>query len=319
MDSGSMELKVMYCKDVNSFNFFKKLLVYVLVSIVKDDDGDDSDKKPLELQKQQQRTPTDTEGDGNPEWNHLMHFDLAGVSFQDCDHFFIHFDLCHEGLYFGDKTIGKVRVPLKDLIEEANGIVRFLSYEVRTPDGKPNGVLKFSCKVKNMGTNSSQAGITGYPIVNNQPYPTSEVQSLSEQAHYPTLDLEGNSQETDTVSQVHYTSDWIQYSSQENYYPPPEAYYPPPPPPPPRPPPPEAYYPPPPPGPPPPMVDGAWGCNCPPQPPLIHTWPPGANNYSSHGNWSPMAGQLPTYADEEMRANDLRLGRVHHSSFWNGR
>ncbi|KAI5567545.1 hypothetical protein BDE02_13G097300 [Populus trichocarpa] len=318
MDSGSMELKVMYCKDVNSFNFFKKLLVYVLVSIVKDDDGDDSDKKPLELQKQQQRTPTDTEGDGNPEWNHLMHFDLAGVSFQDCDHFFIHFDLCHEGLYFGDKTIGKVRVPLKDLIEEANGIVRFLSYEVRTPDGKPNGVLKFSCQVKNMGTNSSQAGITGYPIVNNQPYPTSEVQSLSEQAHYPTLDLEGNSQETDTVSQVSYTSDWIQYSSQENYYPPPQAYYPPPPPPPP---PPQAFYPPPPPppGPPPPMVDGAWGCNCPPQPPLLHTWPPGANNYGSHGNWSPMAGQLPTYADEEMRANDLRLGRVHHSSFWNGR
>jgi hypothetical protein len=67
------------------------------------------------------------------------------------------------------------------------------------------------------------------------------------------------------------------------------------------------------------MVDGAWGCNCPPQPPLLHTWPPGANNYGSHGNWSPMAGQLPTYADEEMRANDLRLGRVHHSSFWNGR
>ena len=301
MDSGSMEIKVMYCKAVNSFNFFQKLLVYVLVSIVRNDG--DPDKKPLKLQKQKRRTPTDKEAEGDPEWNHPMHFDLTEVSFQDCDNFFIHFDLCHEGLYFGDKIIGEVRVPLKDLIQEANGIVRFVSYEVRTPDGKPNGMLNFSCKVKNMGTNSSQTGITGYPIVNHQPYPTSEVQSLPEQVHYPTLDLEANAPETCTVSQAPYTSDWTQYSSQENYKPPPEAY----------------YHPPPPPPPPPPMVDGAWGCYCPPRPPPLHTWPPGANNYSSRGNWGPMARQLPTFADEEMRTNDFRLGRAHRPSFLNGR
>ncbi|KAJ6433640.1 hypothetical protein OIU84_017355 [Salix udensis] len=271
-----------------------------------------------------------------------MHFDLTEVSFQDRDNLFIHFDLCHEGVYFGDKIIGEVRVPLKDLIQEANGIARFVSYEVRTPDGKPNGMLNFSCKVKNMGTDSSQTGITGYPIVNHQPYPTSEVQSLPEQVHYPTLDLEANAPETCTVSQVPYTSDWKQYSSQENYYPPPEAYY---------------HFtttttrsllssttttttkpaiihhhhhhhqkP---------VVihhhhhhqkpiiirlrqwwDGAWGCYGPPRPPPLHTrppplhpWPPGANNYSSRGNWgTPMARQLPTFADEEMRANDFRLG-----------
>ncbi|KAJ6764086.1 INGRESSION PROTEIN FIC1 [Salix purpurea] len=341
MDSGSMEIKVMYCKDVSSFNFFQKLLVYVLVSIVRNDG--DPDKKPLELQKQQRRTPTDKEAEGDPEWNHPMHFDLSEVSFQDRDNLFIHFDLCHEGLYFGDKIIGEVRVPLKDLIQEANGIARFVSYEVRTPDGKPNGMLNFSCKVKNMGANSSQTGITGYPIVNHQPYPTSEVQSLPEQVHYPTLDLEANAPETRTVSQVPYTSDWTQYSSQENYYPPPEAYYHPPPPPPeacyhPPPPPPEACcHPPPPPPPPPPeacchppppppMVDGAWGCYGPPRPPPLqtrppplHPWPPGANNYSSRGNWGPMARQLPTFADEEMRANDFRLGRAHRPSFLNGR
>uniref|UniRef100_A0A6N2MEB0 C2 domain-containing protein n=1 Tax=Salix viminalis TaxID=40686 RepID=A0A6N2MEB0_SALVM len=227
MDSGSMEIKVMYCKDVSSFNFFQKLLVYVLVSIVRNDG--DPHKKPLELQKQQRRTPTDKEAEGDPEWNHPMHFDLTEVSFQDRDNLFVHFDLCHEGLYFGDKIIGEVRVPLKDLIQEANGIVRFVSYEVRTPDGKPNGMLNFSCKVKNMGTDSSQTGITGYPIVNHQPYPTSEVQSVPEQVHYPTLDLEANAPETRTVSQAPYTSDWTQYSSQENYNPPPEAYYHPPP------------------------------------------------------------------------------------------
>ncbi|KAJ6757882.1 PROTEIN SRC2-LIKE [Salix koriyanagi] len=269
-----MEIKVMYCKDVSSFNFFQKLLVYVLVSIVRNDG--DPDKKPLELQKQQRRTPTDKEAEGDPEWNHPMHFDLT---------------------------------------EEANGIARFVSYEVRTPDGKPNGMLNFSCKKFKAYRNKFIIRRWIWKLTPRKPR---------------------------TVSQVPYTSDWKQYSSQENYYPPPEAYYHPPPPPPPEacyhppPPPPEACChpppPPPPPGacchppPPPPMVDGAWGCYGPPRPPPLHTrppplhpWPPGANNYSSRGNWGPMARQLPTFADEEMRANDFRLGRAHRPSFLNGR
>lgn len=66
MDSKSLELKVMYCKDLKSFNFFQKLLVYALVKL----ESDDSDKKMK--QNQQHRTPTDAEGDGNPEWNHTI-------------------------------------------------------------------------------------------------------------------------------------------------------------------------------------------------------------------------------------------------------
>ncbi|KAJ0112307.1 hypothetical protein Patl1_02501 [Pistacia atlantica] len=145
MELSSIDLKVMYCKDLKGFNFFQKLSVYALVSII----SDDPDKK-LE-HKQQHRTPTDKEGDGNPEWQREMQFDLKGVSFHDCDHLFIHFELRHEGVMFGDKNIGEVRVPCKDLILDSNGGFKFVNYEVRTTDGKPNGVLCFAYKVNGTG------------------------------------------------------------------------------------------------------------------------------------------------------------------------
>lgn len=183
MGENWLEVKVMYCKDLKLFNFFQKLSVYALVSLLTDDDDDDDDKNDkgggvggsdnkegdnnnnnekakvkLKLKKQQQRTPTDTEGDANPEWNHEIRFDL-GSSFNSLDDFnddrlFLHFDLRSEatGLLAigGDRSIGEVWVPLKDLIQPHNlnnGIARFVNYEVRTLDGKSNGVINFSFKL----------------------------------------------------------------------------------------------------------------------------------------------------------------------------
>ena len=69
---------------------------------------------------------------------------------------------------FGDKTIVKVHVPIKDLIQESNGVVRFMTYEVQTTDGKANGVLNFSFKVngkdKRLLTDSPASQIAGYPV-----------------------------------------------------------------------------------------------------------------------------------------------------------
>ncbi|GLT73468.1 hypothetical protein SLA2020_453260 [Shorea laevis] len=166
MDSNSLELKVSYCKDLRAFNFFQKLSAYALVSIVSDDPN-----KKLE-RNQQQRTPADGEGDGNPEWNYEMRFDLKEVSFQDCEHLFLQFDLRHQGVMFGDKTIGEVRVAFKDLTQQSNlGVLRFVSYQVRASDGKPNGVLSFSYKVT--GTTSASS---------SSPHDDHEI-------HYPTLEV----------------------------------------------------------------------------------------------------------------------------------
>ncbi|KAF2322999.1 hypothetical protein GH714_032690 [Hevea brasiliensis] len=297
MDSKSLDLKVMYCKDLKAFNFFQKLLVYVLVSL----ESDDPDKKLK--QNQQQRTPTDAEGDGNPEWNHEMHFDLSEVSVVDCEHLFIHFDLYHEGLYFGDKTIGEVRVPLKDLIEESRGIVRFVNYQVRTPDGKPNGLLNFSytvhAKAEDMGIHFLTSEISGYSAVvhhrhhhHQSPeiqYPTSEVESSSPGIHYPSLELEDSPLETYLAAHI-YPSHGTQYSS--HYTPAPHAYYP------------SSMLPPPPPAattpllcqPAPPHPNPHGACYHPPYPPGFRPWEPnGVYDHSVHSNCRSTGRQRPQF------------------------
>lgn len=144
MESKStLEVKVLNCKDLKptNFNFFQKLNVLVTVALA----SDDPDRRP---KSQHQKTTTEEEKDGNLEWNREMSFDLDGIRLRDCEHLFLTFDFCSPGnVLFNDKLLGDVRVPLKDLVDEWNGVVRFTSYEVRTIDGKPNGVLHFSYRL----------------------------------------------------------------------------------------------------------------------------------------------------------------------------
>ncbi|XAR58335.1 hypothetical protein NMG60_11026787 [Bertholletia excelsa] len=228
LPSKSLHLKVISCKDLKTFNFFQKLSVYAVVSLVREDPSKKELGQPL-WRWQQQRTPTDTQGDRNPEWDQEMRFDL-GLEDDDYDddHVFLHFDLrCQSAIFgIGDKSLGEVRVLIKDLLDNYNntagyfnGVVRFASYEVRTSDGKPNGILDFSYKVTqnqnssdvtadswgqtcNLGAGGSSASpsnvqIDGYPIVccTNQDHlsPCDQSESQTHQSsspsrvHYPSL------------------------------------------------------------------------------------------------------------------------------------
>ncbi|XP_059449336.1 uncharacterized protein LOC132180500 [Corylus avellana] len=279
MESNSLELKVLSCKDLRAFNFFQKLSGYALVSIVSDDPN-----KKLE-RNQKQRTPADGEGDGNPEWNQEMQFDLNEISFEDCDHLFLHFDLRHQGVMFGDKSIGEVRVGFKDLTQESNlGAVRFVSYQVQASDGKPNGVLNFSYKV------SGKIGTTTTPS-----------SSSSHEIHYPTLELVQNlSEEQEPLSAPQYLQEYP--SSHQTYYPPAaaDAYYPPPPPPP------HPLFPP----RPPPMLHGA--CYH-PRRPHLYPWAPEVYEFGGPGGGGSSDGGQPW-------SNGVRAGRYRPApSYWNGR
>ncbi|KAG2706367.1 hypothetical protein I3843_05G089800 [Carya illinoinensis] len=221
MDSGSIELKVISARDLKCFNFFRKLYVYAVVSLRCDETKKKQEKKYLQRQKtlvndeskkqnlqrkksfvddeskklerkrlQRQKTPVDREGDGNPEWHHEMHFDLKEISVLDDDckqNLFLKFDLRSEGIVLGKKTIGEVQVSVKDLIDdELNGTARIMSYQVRTSDGKPNGVLKFSYKVKNCKTKQKRVE-TESPKVDS----SSGIQlSDAKKVNYPTLEVE---------------------------------------------------------------------------------------------------------------------------------
>ncbi|GAB2284019.1 hypothetical protein Dimus_018502 [Dionaea muscipula] len=164
-----LDMKLISCKDLKAFNFFQKLCVYAVVSI-----GTDVTNLRLnEHQRQEQRTTADEESDGFPRWNHSMSFHLSrfpdSLSLADL---FLQFELFHKGQFFGDKLLGHVRVHLKDLVADnvsaGADLLRFVDYEVRGPDGKPNGVLNFSYK-QIPGIHLAPV-ITGYPVNHSADY-----------------------------------------------------------------------------------------------------------------------------------------------------
>ncbi|XP_027351146.1 protein SRC2-like [Abrus precatorius] len=163
----SIELKLISCKDLRAFNFFQKLTVYALVFIASDDPTRDL----TEEQKQQQKTQTDRESDddgSNPEWNHEARFDLECFSQRGFADLFFRFEFRHDGVILGDKLLGECRVSIADLLRDVPDVARFVSYEVRAADGKPNGIFNFSYKLNGFGTHSSQildGRISGYPVL----------------------------------------------------------------------------------------------------------------------------------------------------------
>jgi len=172
-----IDLKIISCKDINAFNFFQKLTLYAQVSI----STTNPKTKLTNEQKQQQRTPThrDTDDDGtNPEWNHQTRFNLSFLSnHPDPSEFFLSFAFRHDGLILGDKFLGECRVPLTDLIRDIDGVERFVSYEIRSGDGKSNGIFHFSYRLTGIGNvngqNSSQildGRISGYPVLTPEDY-----------------------------------------------------------------------------------------------------------------------------------------------------
>lgn len=257
----SIDVKVMWCEDLKAFNFFQKLSVYAVVSITSDNS---SANPPTPRQKQQQkRIPTDKEGNGNPMWNYDMKFDLDDNS--DPDHLFLHFELRSETpLVFPDKSIGEVKVPLKDLIDEHNGAVRLVSYQVRTSDGKPNGVLNFSYKINEKDEKKPESFATaglvdGQPAVAHLHHPEVEKDNQKDKDEakpkeqgnemeiqvrppseglYPPIEVNVSSnmstppttpqpvQYSESSQYTHPTTPQpVQYSSQENQQDPPHTYY----------------------------------------------------------------------------------------------
>ncbi|CAJ2672216.1 unnamed protein product [Trifolium pratense] len=185
-----IHIKLISCKNITAFNFFQKLTLYSQVTI-----STTNPKTNLtEDQKQRQKTPTDrdTDDDGtNPEWNQQTRFDLSFLSqHSDPTEFFLSFEFRHDGIILGDKILGECRVPLTDLIRDVDGVERFVCYEIRSAEGKPNGIFNFSYRLEGIrngngnGIYSSQildGRISGYPVLTPEDcapvkFPISEIE-----------------------------------------------------------------------------------------------------------------------------------------------
>lgn len=133
MEFRPLEIKILSAKDLKSVNHFTKMDVYVVGSI----SGD---------RRTAQRTNVDKDGGTSPKWNYPMKFTLDESLLQQNR---LTLDLqLRSDRTLGDKEIGSVHVPIKELIDNAAGNKsdRSVTYKVVKPSGKPKGTLDFSYK-----------------------------------------------------------------------------------------------------------------------------------------------------------------------------
>lgn len=146
MEHAAIELKAISCRDLTiPLALFGSPPVYAVVSI-----GDGTGRAGS---RRSQSTQFDRIGGRNPEWDQEMLFDLAGEGLFSL---ILEFDVIARrgvGGVLGDLVLGKVRVPLRDLVEEyaasrGGGGFRFVRYQVRSPAAKPAGDVTFLYRVR---------------------------------------------------------------------------------------------------------------------------------------------------------------------------
>ena len=140
MECKVLDITINSAKDLQDVNLFFKMKVYAAVSIqdynlIKDDTC-----------MQLQITPIDKDCGPNPEWNFSMKFRVDTFASQQ-NRLILVVELKADKK-LGNKDIGEVQVPMKELLdkfgESKNEIS--VSYSVITPSGEAKGLLYFTYK-----------------------------------------------------------------------------------------------------------------------------------------------------------------------------
>ncbi|XP_071730445.1 protein SRC2-like [Rutidosis leptorrhynchoides] len=137
MANRSLDLTIISAKGLNKVNLVGKMDVYAVAYI--SGAGNQQDQK--------QKTQVAKDADSNPTWNQHMKFQIDELAASQ-NRLTLVIKIKTEAM-FGDKDLGEVHVPVKELLEglSSNGKpLQFVSYQVRKPSGKPKGELSFSYK-----------------------------------------------------------------------------------------------------------------------------------------------------------------------------
>ncbi|XP_044487678.1 protein SRC2-like [Mangifera indica] len=131
-----LELNILYAKNLKNVNLISRMDLYVVVSLV----GDHSKKK------QKIKSRVDYNCGPNPTWNFPVKFTVDELLGQQ-NRLSLQFKIKCTG-FLRVKKVGKVNVPVKDLLDIPGDVKIFTSqtYQVMKPSGKPKGELTFSFK-----------------------------------------------------------------------------------------------------------------------------------------------------------------------------
>ncbi|KVH89871.1 protein SRC2-like [Cynara cardunculus var. scolymus] len=154
MDYRTLDLTIVSAKGLKKASLIGKMDVYAVASIF-----------GTAGNVQKYKTPVDKDGGSDPTWNIPMKFtvdEAAGLQ----NRLTLVIEIKAVGM-FGDKDVGEVHVPIKELLEgvKAEGReMKFVSYQVRRPSGKPKGDLSFSYKFgENFSGKAAEEPVTAYP------------------------------------------------------------------------------------------------------------------------------------------------------------
>lgn len=161
----SMDITLISASDLKKASMLSKTKAYAIAWISNDP-------------KNRQCTPIDKVNANNPTWNQLIKFILNDSALQQ-GRLFLEIAI-YAAATFGDKEIGRVRIPLNELLKPAGSnkgaraMAQFVSYQVRKPSGKAKGVLNLSVRFAETVDFKPQQlqlqGVTGsYGLANEEP------------------------------------------------------------------------------------------------------------------------------------------------------
>ncbi|XP_024025845.1 protein SRC2 [Morus notabilis] len=152
MECRPLDITLISATDLKDVNFLSKMDVYAVVSI----SGDS-------FSKSKQKTHVDKDSGPNPRWNYTIKFTVPDAAAKQ-NQLTLKIKLVSDRS-FGDKEIGEVHVPIKELLdnygdEKSENLV---TYNVRLPSGKSKGTLSFSYKFGEKFTAPVQQRSGGHP------------------------------------------------------------------------------------------------------------------------------------------------------------
>ncbi|KAM6540995.1 hypothetical protein CsatB_005442 [Cannabis sativa] len=155
MQYRGVEITIISAKDLKRVKHLTKMDVYVVVSL--------SGGPEME-----QKTPVDKASGPNPNWNYPMNFNIDEEEAHK-GRLALKFEVkCHRRLH-SDKDIGEVNVPVKELLDNGGDgkFIKYVTYQLRKPNGKHRGQLNLSYKFANQvleTTSSTKVHDTVYQV-----------------------------------------------------------------------------------------------------------------------------------------------------------
>lgn len=166
MVNQTLELIINSASDLQNVNHITKMDVYAVITLL-------GDKK-----KQKLKTPINRSGGSNPSWNHAAVMFSVKEGLAREGRLTVVVKLFSHRRIRRDKAIGKVEVPLLNLLSSTNGNgyghgMKFVTYQVRTPSEKMKGSLTFSYRFNGAPVISGQAhnqAPSSWAVPNQQAY-----------------------------------------------------------------------------------------------------------------------------------------------------